>query len=109
MRPCLARQRRSVHITAMPTLSPRASSAAREPPPVIGIICCARVEGDQPLHTGAEKYITAAAEGVGGLPLLVPAVGDRVAAEEAVARIDGLLVPGSASDVEPHHYGGPPL
>jgi putative glutamine amidotransferase len=90
-------------------LSARASSAAREPPPVIGVICCARVDGDHVLHTVSEKYIAAAVDGVGGLPLLVPAMGDRIAAEEAVARIDGLLVPGSPSDVEPHHYGGPPL
>ena len=33
-------------------------------------------------------------------PLIVPAVGDRIAAEETVARLDGLLVPGSPTDVE---------
>jgi putative glutamine amidotransferase len=88
---------------------PRAHLAALEPPPVIGIICCAHVNGDHVVHTVSEKYITAATDGAGGLPLLVPAIGDRIAAEEAVARLDGLLVPGSPSDVEPHHYGGPPL
>jgi len=88
---------------------PRAHVAAAEPPPVIGIICCARIDGDHVIHTVSEKYIAAAADGAGGLPLLVPATGDRIAAEEAVARLDGLLVPGSPSDVEPHHYGGPPL
>ena len=93
----------------MPSFSARAPSAAREPPPVIGIVCCARIDADHVLHTVSEKYIAATTDGVGGLPLLVPAVGDRIAADEAVARIDGLLVPGSPSDVEPHHYGGPPL
>jgi putative glutamine amidotransferase len=92
----------------MPTLTARASSAAREPPPVIGVICCARADGDHVFHAVSEKYILAAVDGVGGLPLLVPAVGDRIAAEETVARIDGLLVPGSPSDIEPQHYGGAP-
>jgi putative glutamine amidotransferase len=93
----------------MPTLAQRAPSAAREPPPVIGVICCARVDGDHVFHAVSEKYIFAAIDGVGGLPLLVPAVGERIAAEETVARIDGLLVPGSPTDVEPQHYGGAPL
>lgn len=93
----------------MRTFPTRAPSAARELPPVIGIVCCVRSEGDHVLHTVSEKYIAAATDGAGGLPLLVPGVGDRIAAEDVVARIDGLLVPGSPTDVEPHHYGGPPL
>jgi putative glutamine amidotransferase len=84
------------------------AAPAREPRPVIGIICCARREGEVVLHTVSEKYVLAAAESLGGLPFLVPPVGDRVSAEEVVARLDGLLVPGSRSNVEPHHYGGPP-
>lgn len=76
------------------------------PPPVIGIICCSRQEGDHILHTVSQKYIVAAVEGSGGLPFLVPAIGDRIAAEAAAARLDGLLIPGSRSNVEPHHYGG---
>jgi putative glutamine amidotransferase len=78
------------------------------PPPVIGIICCSREDGDHILHTVSQKYIVAAAEGAGGLPLLVPAVGDRIAAEDAVTRLDGLLFPGSRTNVEPRHYGGEP-
>jgi putative glutamine amidotransferase len=93
----------------MLTLPKRAFSAAGEPPPVIGVICCAHVEAERVVHAVSEKYILAAVDGAGGLPLLVPAMGERIAAEEAVARIDGLLVPGSPSDVEPHHYGGPTL
>ncbi|HXQ53507.1 MAG TPA: gamma-glutamyl-gamma-aminobutyrate hydrolase family protein [Stellaceae bacterium] len=80
----------------------------REPPPVIGVICCAHVEGDHILHAVSEKYITAAIDGAGGLPLLLPAAGDRIAAEEAVARLDGILAPGSRSHIEPRHYGAEP-
>jgi putative glutamine amidotransferase len=83
--------------------------APSEPPPVIGLICCTRTEGDHILHSVSEKYILAAIEAAGGMPLLVPAVGDRVAAEAAVLRLDGLLLPGSRTHVEPHRYGGPPM
>jgi putative glutamine amidotransferase len=92
----------------MPIAATQIHAANREPSPVIGVICCLRREGDHTLHGVAEKYIIAAAEGAGGVPLLVPAVGDKVAAEEMVTRLDGLLLPGSRSNVEPHHYGGPP-
>jgi putative glutamine amidotransferase len=81
----------------------------REPPPVIGIICCVRTEGEHVFHTASEKYVATVGDAVGGMPFLVPAAGDRIAAEEAVARLDGLLLPGAPSDLEPHHYGGPPL
>ena len=92
----------------MPTIPASLSAAAFGTKPAIGIVCCSREDGDHVLHTVSQKYIVAVAEGAGGLPLLVPAVGDRIAAEEAVARLDGLLLTGSRSNVEPHHYGGPP-
>jgi len=80
---------------------------AAGPRPVVGIICCTRREGDHALHAVVEKYVVAAAEGAGVMPVLVPAL-DAGYAEDAVARLDGLLAPGSRSNVEPHHYGGPP-
>jgi putative glutamine amidotransferase len=87
---------------------PRVLSSG-DAPPVIGIACCVKVDGDHAYHGVSEKYIMAALDSAGGLPLLVPAICDRVAAEEAVARIDGILLPGSVTDIEPHHYGGVPL
>src|SRR5579862_312296 len=79
---------------------------------VIGIQCCRREittpSGAHPAHAVVKKYVDAVVDGAGGLPLLVPAEGDRAAAEAVVSRIDGLLVPGSPSNVEPHHYDGSP-
>ncbi len=80
-----------------------------ELPPVIGVVCCVRTEGEHTFHTVSEKYIATVVDAVGGLPLLVPAAGDRVAAEESVQRLDGLLLTGSRTDIEPHHYGGTAL
>jgi putative glutamine amidotransferase len=42
------------------------------------------------------------------VPVLLPALGDRVAPEDLLAHLDGVLLTGGASNVEPHHYDGPP-
>lgn len=86
----------------MPTVSPL------EPPPLIGLPCCTGLAGELPRHWVGEKYITAVTDAAGGLPLLVPALGDRLGAADLVARLDGLLLTGSRSNVEPHHYAGAP-
>ncbi|HEX7967658.1 MAG TPA: gamma-glutamyl-gamma-aminobutyrate hydrolase family protein, partial [Stellaceae bacterium] len=53
-------------------------------------------------------YILAVSDAAGALPLLVPALGERIAVGELIARLDGLLLTGSRSNVEPHHYEGEP-
>jgi putative glutamine amidotransferase len=55
-----------------------------------------------------KKYVDAAIDGAGGMPFLIPADGDADWADAFIARIDGLLMPGSPSNVEPHHYAGAP-
>jgi putative glutamine amidotransferase len=80
----------------------------RVAPPLIGIICCVRTDADHTLHSVSEKYIAAAVDAAGGLPVLLPAFGGRIEAEEIIARLDGVLVPGSRSNIEPRHYGGSP-
>jgi putative glutamine amidotransferase len=94
----------------MPFVDSLASSG--EPLAVIGIQCCRRdiitPNGKSPSHAVVKKYVDAVVAGAGGLPLLVPAEGGEAAADAVVARLDGLLVPGSPSNVEPRHYAGDP-
>ncbi len=45
-------------------------------------------------------------DGADALPVMVPALGDRVATRELLDRLDGLLLTGSYSNVEPHRYAG---
>ncbi|GHD68057.1 glutamine amidotransferase [Jeongeupia chitinilytica] len=59
-------------------------------------------------HLVTEKYI-AAALGAGGVPVLIPALGETVAPQEWLARVDGLLLTGSPSNIEPQRYGGMPV
>jgi putative glutamine amidotransferase len=72
---------------------------------VIGIPCDIKMIGLLPFHAVGEKYITAAAGGAGVLPLLIPAMGGRDILDVLLERLDGILLPGSPSNIEPHHYG----
>jgi putative glutamine amidotransferase len=78
------------------------------PRPTIGIPACVREVRETPFHVVGAKYIRAVAEAAGGLPLLIPALGPAVDPGELVTRFDGLLITGSPSNVEPHHYDGEP-
>ena len=75
--------------------------------PLIAIPCCRRVPDQHAFHMVGEKYILAGLEAAGCLPVLIPALGDRLDLADLVARFDGLLLTGSPSNVEPHHYDGP--
>ena len=61
-----------------------------------------------PFHMVGEKYATAVRDGANALPMLIPALGDTVDADTVLSRLDGLLLTGSPSNVEPHHYDGEP-
>ena len=43
----------------------------------------------------------------GGLPLMIPATDDREVVREYVGRAQGILLPGSPTDIDPKHYGAP--
>jgi putative glutamine amidotransferase len=77
------------------------------PPPVIGIPACLREINEFPFHTVSDKYV-AAVNSIGGLPLLIPASEATVEMAGLVGCLDGLVITGSPSNVEPHHYGGEP-
>ena len=76
--------------------------------PLIGIPVCVREQEGHPFHSVGEKYITGVALGAGGLPMLIPALGDAFDHRDLVRRLDGLLITGSPSNVAVDLYGGPP-
>ena len=75
--------------------------------PVIGIPADRRLCGKHYFHMAGEKYIEAVAAGANALPVLIPALGSGIDLPSLLDACDGLLLTGSASNVEPHHYGGP--
>ncbi len=74
--------------------------------PLIGIPADRRILGPHPFHCVGEKYILAVAEAAGALPVLIPSLGED-GLDELLARVDGILLTGSPSNVEPHRYAGP--
>jgi putative glutamine amidotransferase len=80
--------------------------------PLIGVTACtaARPRGVESCDTQTvdDRYLLAVIDGAGGLPLVLPALGDRIEAGDWIERLDGLLFTGSPSHVEPVTYGGSP-
>ena len=76
--------------------------------PFIGIPCCLRSINERPFHTVSERYTHAVIDATGGLPVLIPSIGPKVDCNALLDRLNGLLLTGSPSNVEPNHYGGPP-
>lgn len=77
--------------------------------PLIGVTACRKTTGDHPLHSVSEKYITCVTDASGGLPVLIPALAERLDLPALVERLDGVLLTGSPSNVEPHNYARPDL
>jgi putative glutamine amidotransferase len=77
--------------------------------PLIGIPAGVKLQDSFAVHTVSEKYLTAVVDGTGGLPVIVPALGaERMEMADLARRLDGLLLTGGLSNVEPHRYGGGP-
>lgn len=76
--------------------------------PLIGIPADRRLLGLHHFHCVGEKYIAAIAEAAGAIPVLIPSLGDALDLELLLHRLDGILLTGSPSNVEPHRYAGPP-
>ncbi len=73
--------------------------------PLIGISTCSQQsDGEHPIFTFGEKYSRAVSEGAGGIPVAIPALGAGLRLQQLVDRLDGLLLTGSPSNIEPHHY-----
>ncbi len=74
--------------------------------PVIGITTCCEKQGMFIYHQTGDKYISAIVNVIDGLPLLIPSIGNHLDIDQLLDKIDGLLLTGSYSNVEPHHYNG---
>jgi putative glutamine amidotransferase len=70
---------------------------------VVGIPACATIAIERLFHATPARYAEALVGGAGALPIMIPPMGETQLA--VLDRIDGLLVPGSPSNVHPSHYG----
>jgi len=77
-------------------------------PLVIGLVADCKMIGPHPFHALGDKYVRAITDGMNAVPLLIPAIGEPKLLETYLSMIDGLLLTGSPSNIEPHHYQGEP-
>ena len=71
--------------------------------PLIGVSGCREPGSMHPFHRCSEKYLLAVIDPVGGTPVILPALPEL---EDFFDHLDGLLLTGSPSNVEPVHYNG---
>ena len=75
--------------------------------PLVAVAADVKLVDGYTWHAGAEAYLNAIVHGVGGIPLVLPSLGDAVDLDEVLARVDAVLLPGSRSNVHPSCYGAP--
>lgn len=74
------------------------------PLPRVGLPTDHKQIGAHPFLAVGEKYVRAVVDGAGCLPLLVPTLDPVLPLHEVLAGLDGLLLTGAVSNIEPHHY-----
>lgn len=76
--------------------------------PLVGIPADRKLLGNHYFHCVGEKYLKALIEGADVVPVVIPSLGSGAQLDALISQLDGILLPGSPSHVEPHHYGGDP-
>ncbi|MCL9781283.1 gamma-glutamyl-gamma-aminobutyrate hydrolase family protein [Vibrio sp. S4M6] len=73
-------------------------------PPVIGLVTCSKQVKRYAVQVANEWYIDVVKR-FGGLPILLPSSVGSVQIRELLRLCDGILFPGSHSNIEPRRYG----
>jgi len=78
--------------------------------PVIALPACVKQIDGTLFHAVQEKYLTAVRDAAQAAPLQIPALGwdeaGAVALDRFLDMVDGVMLTGSPSNVEPRHYAG---
>lgn len=76
--------------------------------PLVGLPTDRKQIGPHPFLAVGEKYVRAVVEGAAALPVLLPGLQPALPAAKLLEGLDGLLLTGSVSNIEPHHYSDEP-
>ena len=76
--------------------------------PLVGIPACLRKNNERLVHSVQDKYLSAIIDATGCLPVLIPAIGSKTDVRPVLAKLDGILLTGSPSNVHPSEYNGMP-
>ncbi|WP_394172150.1 gamma-glutamyl-gamma-aminobutyrate hydrolase family protein [Thalassotalea litorea] len=74
--------------------------------PLVGVVCDMEIIGPHPFHVAGHKYVNAIVNGSNCTPVLIPALGDLQQLEQLIHTLDGILLTGGYSMVNPEHYQG---
>lgn len=74
--------------------------------PLLGISCCIREADGEPIHRVIDRYLRAPARFSDADVVLIPAIAELTDHPSLAARLDGLLLTGSTSNMQPARYGG---
>ena len=73
--------------------------------PVAGVICCTRTVGIEPAQAVMNRYVASAMTYADAAALLIPSMPELMRASDVAGRLDGLLLTGSPSNLDPAAYG----
>ena len=73
---------------------------------VVGVPACSKTVNGEPQHATPTRYGNALIGAAGAIPVLLPPVGELML--DVLDRLDGLVLSGSPSNVEPSRYGTDP-
>ncbi len=76
--------------------------------PIVGVVSDRRMIQTWTYHMVGEKYLQALAGGAGVFPVMLPSLQEGLDVLEILARLDGLFLAGSPSNILPKHYQGVP-
>ncbi len=76
--------------------------------PRVGLPTDRKIIGPHPFLSVGEKYVRAVLDGADCLPVLLPGLQPPLPPEVLLDGLDGLLLTGSVSNIEPHHYSDEP-
>jgi putative glutamine amidotransferase len=76
--------------------------------PIVGLPADSKPIGLHRFQAVGEKYIRAVMVGAQALPVLIPSMQPGIDLRALLDELDGLLLTGAYSNIEPHHYGGGP-
>ena len=74
--------------------------------PLVAVSTDVRHVDNYTWHAAPQQYLEAAIAGAGVFPLLVPSFGDRLDLDQLLDAVDGVMLTGSKSNVNPELYGG---
>lgn len=75
-------------------------------PIIVGVPACSKIVNGEPQHSTPTRYGNALIGAAGAIPILLPPVGELML--DVLDRLDGLLLSGSPSNVDPARYGTDP-